>query len=68
VIDRPIKVKVNRPYIAAEAARDKENQKILIGVLIGSGSVLGLMTATVAWIRARRKHKREQEGNDWETP
>ena len=60
VIDRPVKVKVNPPYIAAQAARNKE----IWTLIIGSGSLVGVITALFAWWRKRKRDKLRP----WETP
>lgn len=60
VIDRPIKVKVNPPYIAAQAARNRE----IWSLVIGGGSLLGVITGILAWWRKRGRNKQRQ----WETP
>ena len=59
VIDRLIKVKVNRPYIAAQVAR---NEKFW-NIVLGSGAGIAIITGLLAWL----KGKRNQEEKPGET-
>jgi len=62
VIDRPIKVKINPPYIAAQVAKSKETWTILLG----SGFGLVVVSGLTALIVRRRKQHRDEKTRKWE--
>jgi hypothetical protein len=61
VIDRLIQVKVNPPYIAAQAARNKD----IWNIVLGSGVGLLIISGLIAWLK--RKRRRNQKQKPWET-
>jgi hypothetical protein len=70
VIDRLIKVKVNPPYIAAQAAR---NEKIW-NIVFGSGILVvvgGVVASIITWWWKRRKDRKDKDNpsgpKPWET-
>jgi hypothetical protein len=67
VIDKAISVKVNPAFVAEQAARNKEIRDLLIG----SGSLLGVIgfiyAGIKAWGKRKKKKEEEEKGRPWET-